>query len=552
MDYFLGIDVGTGSARVGLFDATGLLVAHHSHPIEIWQPRDNFVEQSSDNIWEAICHCCKLVCEKSKVDTSSIRGVGFDATCSLVLIDSKGDCVSIDLEGDDKRNVIVWMDHRALSETTRLNSLCEKYSVFDFIGGKISPEMQIPKLVWIKNNLPSSWKRTAHFLDLPDYLTYRATGNLDRSLCSLTCKWTYLSHEAKSNELGWHSDFLNAANLGELVDEDYIRIGQTVRPMGESIGGGLCDLAAKELGLKVGTKVGVSIIDAHAGGIGMLGMSQGGQCPDWNRRLALIGGTSSCHMAVASERRAIPGVWGPYYSAMVPGMWLNEGGQSATGALVDHTIFNHGASEAAQKAADAIGISLYTYLNQTLEAMSVEGSIDVLTQALHVCPYFHGNRSPRADPNLTGMISGLKLTASIEDLALLYLATVQSIAYGTQHIIESMNASGYAIDTLVCCGGGTKNPVFMQQHANATGCRLWIPKEPESVLLGSAMLGAVAAGRYNSIEQAMPAMSKPGIIIEPQKNTKSYHDAKYKVFQRLYDDQIAYQSTMSNYRGNSL
>ena len=545
MDYFLGIDVGTGSARVGLFNAEGLLVAHHSHPIEIWKPRDNFVEQSSDNIWEAICHCCKLVLEKSEVDTSSIRGIGFDATCSLVLIDAKGDAVSIDLEGDDKRNVIVWMDHRAISETTRLNALSENYSVFDFVGGRISPEMQIPKLVWIKNNLPNSWKRTAHFLDLPDYLTFRATGNLTRSLCSLACKWTYLSHESKSNDLGWQSDFLNAANLGELVDEDYIRIGQTVRPMGEPVGDGLSALAAKELGLKVGTKVGVSIIDAHAGGIGMLGMAETDQCPDWNRRLALIGGTSSCHMAVASEQRDIFGVWGPYYSAMVPGMWLNEGGQSATGALVDHIIFNHGASEAAITAADSKSISLYTYLNQTLEAMSGEGSIDELSKALHVCPYFHGNRSPRADPNLIGMVSGLKLSATIEDLAILYLATVQAIAYGTQHIIESMNASGYEIDTLVCCGGGTKNKVFMQQHANATGCRLLIPQEPESVLLGAAMLGAVAAGTVDSIEQAMSLMSKPGIIIEPQKDTVRFHGAKYKVFQRLYDDQIAYQSMMT-------
>ena len=545
MDYFLGIDVGTGSARVGLFNAEGLLVAHHSHPIDIWTPRDNFVEQSSDNIWEAICHCCKLVLEKSEVDTSSIRGIGFDATCSLVLIDAKGDAVSIDLEGDDKRNVIVWMDHRAISETTRLNALSENYSVFDFVGGRISPEMQIPKLVWIKNNLPNSWKRTAHFLDLPDYLTYRATGNLTRSLCSLTCKWTYLSHESKSNDLGWQSDFLNAANLGELVDEDYIRIGQTVRPMGEPVGNGLSALAAKELGLKVGTKVGVSIIDAHAGGIGMLGMTETDQRPDWNRRLALIGGTSSCHMAVASEQRDIFGVWGPYYSAMVPGMWLNEGGQSATGALVDHIILNHGASEAAITAADSKSISLYTYLNQTLEAMSGEGSIDELSKVLHVCPYFHGNRSPRADPNLIGMVSGLKLSATIEDLAILYLATVQAIAYGTQHIIESMNASGYEIDTLVCCGGGTKNKVFMQQHANVTGCRLLIPQEPESVLLGAAMLGAVAAGTVDSIEQAMFLMSKPGIIIEPQKDTVRFHGAKYKVFQRLYDDQIAYQSMMT-------
>src|SRR5213076_2769365 len=90
--------------------------------------------------------------------------------------------------------------------------------------------------------------------------------------------------------------------------------------------------------------VGVSIIDAHAGGVGMLGVALGGKPPqaaDLETRIALIGGTSSCHMAVSREARFVPGVWGPYFSAMVPGMWLSEGGQSATGALVDHVIAIH-------------------------------------------------------------------------------------------------------------------------------------------------------------------------------------------------------------------
>jgi ribulose kinase len=92
--------------------------------------------------------------------------------------------------------------------------------------------------------------------------------------------------------------------------------------------------------------VGVGIIDAHAGGIGSLGMhSAEAEDPleQVNETLALIGGTSSCHMAVAEEPRFIPGVWGPYFGAMIPGMWLNEGGQSATGALIDHVIADHAA-----------------------------------------------------------------------------------------------------------------------------------------------------------------------------------------------------------------
>ena len=545
MNNFLGIDVGTGSARAGIFNAKGQLLGHHVQNIQTWKPESDYVEQSSNDIWNAICECTQVALKEAKVSANSIKGIGFDATCSLVLVDTEGNPVSVDFDGDDQKNIVVWMDHRALVETASVNALKDNFPVFDYVGGSISPEMQIPKLLWIKKNLPQSWKRTAHFFDLPDYLTYRATGELTRSLCSTTCKWTYLPSQEKDEAGGWHEGFFKAVGLEDFVEEEFARIGRLVRPMGEPIGSGLSLTAAKEMGLLEGTSVGVSIIDAHAGGIGMIGLSEGDPVIDFDRRLALIGGTSSCHMAASFEKRLISGVWGPYYSSMIPNMWLNEGGQSATGSLVDHVIFNHAAYSEANAEAEKAHQSIYEFLNNRLTELSCETLPDTLTESTHVCPYFHGNRSPRANPYLTGMITGLKLSASIDDLARLYLATIQAIAYGTRHIIEAMNATGYKIDTLVCCGGGTKNPVFLQQHANATNCRLIIPEEPEAVLLGSAMLGAVASGQFEDLPHAMAAMSRPNAVIEPQSEIKMFHDSKYKVFHRLYADQQAYAEIMS-------
>ncbi|WP_309398619.1 FGGY-family carbohydrate kinase [Cerasicoccus maritimus] len=546
MDYFIGIDVGTGSARAGLFDQHGKLVANHSRAIQSWRPRPKFVEQSADDIWSAICTCTQAVLRESGIASESIKGLGFDATCSLVLTDAEGQPVTVSPDGDDAQNIIVWMDHRALQECADINQAGD-YPVYEFVGGKISPEMQTPKLLWLKKHLPESWQRAAHFFDLPDYLTFRATGSLTRSLCSTTCKWTYLAHEADAGKSGWHDGFFTAIGLGDLADEGYARIGTDVRPMGEAVGQGLTEQAASDLGLLPGVAVGVSIIDAHAGGIGMIGMPDqaGGATPEsLDNRLALIGGTSSCHMVASNDKRPIPGVWGPYFSAMIPGLWLNEGGQSATGALVDHIIFNHGATEAMIKASQEADITPYEVLNQRLAKLAGDQPLHTLTKHLHVCPYFHGNRSPRANPKLVGMLSGLHLSASLDDLAVLYLATVQAIAYGTRHIIDAMNDAGYQIDTLVCCGGGAKNPVFLQQHADITQCKLILPDEPEAVILGSAMLGAVAAGAYPSVQTAMAAMSRPGQIITPVESAQAYHDAKYQVFHRLYADQCAYESIM--------
>ena len=136
-----------------------------------------------------------------------------------------------------------------------------------------------------------------------------------------------------------------------------------------------------------------------------------------------------------------------------------------------------------------------------------------LTRHLHVQPDFHGNRSPRADPTLRGAVSGLVLSATVDDLALQYLAAMQAVAHGTRHIIDAMNRRGYRIDTILAGGGGTKNPVFLREHADITGCRIVLPREPEAVLLGSAVLGAVAAGRHPTVLAAMGAMNRAGRVI---------------------------------------
>jgi FGGY-family pentulose kinase len=336
------------------------------------------------------------------------------------------------------------------------------------------------------------------------------------------------------------------------VDEDFERIGRMIRPMGEPVGAGLTQEAAANLGLPEGIPVGVSIIDAHAGGIGVLGATLEGQATesdDLQRRLALIGGTSSCHMAVSPEPCFVPGVWGPYYSAMVPGMWLSEGGQSATGSLIDHVIFSHARAPEFAEQADQQGTTIYDLLNRKLVAMSSGlGFPAELTRDLHVLPYFHGNRSPRADPTLAGVVAGFRLSDTLDDLARLYLATIQAIAYGTRHIIDVMNDAGFAIDTVLACGGGTKNPVFLREHADITGCHVVLPVESEAVLLGAAILGAVAADDYSNVVEAMGAMNRADQVIKPATGVVAkYHETKYRVFHRQYEDLMKYREIMSEF-----
>ena len=539
-DVAIGIDVGTGSARAGVFDLAGNRLGKGEAPIRIWRPAPDFVEQSSDDIWQAVCGATTQAMAQAGSGLR-VAGIGFDATCSLVALDAGGQPVSVSPTGQAAQNVIVWMDHRAVAEAERINDTGQ--AVLRYVGGRISPEMETPKLLWLKERMPDAWAQAAHFFDLPDFLTWRATGAFSRSLCSTVCKWTYLGHETR-----WDADYFRAIGLGDLADEGFARIGTDVLALGMPVGTGLSATAAAELGLPAGTPVATSVIDAHAGGLGVIGAVIEGEAPDTGaleRRLALIGGTSSCHMAVSATPRFVDGVWGPYFSAMVPGLWLNEGGQSATGALVDHVIAGHGAAAVAAAAAEARGITVYEHLNAHLaELVAGQAVPGALTADLHVLPDFHGNRSPRADASLRGMVSGLRLAAGLDDLALLYLATIQGIAHGTKHIIDTLNEAGAAIDTILACGGGTRNPVFLREHADATGCRIVLPREPEAVLLGSALLGAVAGGAHPNVTAAMAAMTRAGAVVEPAVHARRFHAAKHAVFLRMYDDQMAYRALM--------
>lgn len=534
MNYFIGVDVGTGSVRVAIFDALGRKYISAKKEITTWMYEEVYKEQSSDEIWDKISELIKKVVKESKIDKKNIKGIGFDATCSLVALDSEGKSTTISKSGDSNRNIILWMDHRAQKETEVINS--KKYSVLEYVGGKISIEMEIPKILWLKNNMLENYKKIRYLFDLPDFLVYKATGKIVHSCCSLGCKWNYLTHEKK-----WDRYFLKDIGLEDMLIEK--SFGE-IKEIGTKAGT-LSQEIAEQLELQEDTVVGVSMIDAHAGGLGIIGIDDKEEIR-YEERIAVISGTSTCHMLNSSKKIKVSGVWGPYYDVMVSKMWLLEGGQSTTGALIDYIITSHPAYTELKNKSIEEKMSIYKKLNEILEKLAIEKrvALERLTENIHILPYFIGNRSPRADFTLKGMISGLTMDTSLENLAIFYLATMQAIVLGTNHILETVNKKGFDIKKIFITGGGTKNELLLKLHANITGCQVILGKEEESVLLGSAMLGAVAANEYETIQMAMLNMSHLGEKIEPEIDLKFYYMKKYKVFKKMYDDYCSYKEIM--------
>lgn len=181
---------GTGSARAALLSSSGDIKATFTQDTKTWRdPNDSDIfEQSTTDIWNAISACTRAVLKDAGVDPSLVKGIGFDATCSLAVGDLQGNPITVtrgsDLGNPGDRDVILWADHRAQEEARLINA--SGSNVLKFVGGTMSVchiisisglasltvlqlEMEIPKTLWLKNHMAPERFAKCQFFDLPDF-----------------------------------------------------------------------------------------------------------------------------------------------------------------------------------------------------------------------------------------------------------------------------------------------------------------------------------------------------------------------------------------------
>ena len=564
---YAAIDIGTHSVRAAIFTSSGRKLVYAAKAIELRRYEERHEEASSSQIWEATCAAMRGCVAELERDAGGIRnrivGLGVDATCSLVANRGDGSPVSVGKDGDSKWNIILWRDHRAVGETNEINQRGQGGEgesigkVLQHYGGGFSPENEPGKLLWLRRNLKelhgggesADDDKIVVYRDLTDWLTWKCTGSNKRSVCTVSAKWGFLN----GVNGGWEKGFWKEIGLSDLEEDLLIEgCGSGVGGVGERVGM-LSKTAARELGLSQNVCVGVGVIDAYAGGIGILGANGCGieeVAPTIEQRVALVCGTSTCFMASSREAKFVPGVWGPFLDAMIPGLWVNEGGQSATGSLLDDVIERHYGSEDVKCEAALLRLNPYEFVEKKLkkyqhELGSAEDASDVAAD-LHILPDFHGNRSPRADPNLTGSIVGLRSPQDpVRDLCITFMAIIQAISYGARHIMSTLQENGHDIRALVVCGGITKGHLFVRELADATGIPVYLPEEDDSVLLGGAVLAASAENKDKDLQSFMKDMNTMKKCIEPNMQRKKlYHDRKYKVFLEMHEDSRKYKRIM--------
>ena len=331
--------------------------------------------------------------------------------------------------------------------------------------------------------------------------------------------------------------------------------------------GTLSEKAAEQLGLPAGIAVGSGVIDAYAGWVGTVGakvklgsqeLSEGVASNDKSQaftRLAAVAGTSTCHIVMSPNPVFVNGVWGPYRDAILPEMWMAEGGQSATGELLKHVLETHPAFQHAMSVADSYNTNIYDYLNEHLKDIQTREnapSISYLGRHFFFYGDLFGNRSPVADPNMKGAVVGLSSDKSLDGLALYYYATMEFIALQTHQIIETMNKSGHSISSIFMSGSQCQNEILMRLMASACGMPVLIPRYVHAAVVhGAAMLGAKAAsadkeGKTEDLWSIMDRMSKPGRAVQPSTDQHELKllQAKYRVFLEQCESQQRFRKNV--------
>ena len=530
--YAVGIDFGTLSARALVAEiGTGRELASVSmdYPHGVMDERlpdgtalpPDWALQHPGDYLDCLMHIVPEALKQAEIEKENVVGIGVDFTASTVLpVNEK--MVPLCMTGAYRNRphayAKLWKHHGAQAEARRMTEVArERGETFlEQYGGIVSSEWMIPKIWETLNQDPELYDKAARFIDAGDWLVSRMVGKEVRSASMVGCKAFYRKGK------GYPSDEYFRALDPRLTGLTVEKMGPAPLTIG-SKAGGLTEEFARKLGLLPGTAVGASQIDAHVA-LPSAGITGAGE-------LLMIMGTSTVHLMLSDEEHIVPGMCGYVADNVIPGLFCYEAGQSCVGDhfnwFVRHCLPEDYMEEARKRNLDA-----HRLLTEKAAALKVGES------GLLALDWWNGNRSVLVDADLTGMIMGMTLSTKPEEI---YRALIEATAYGTRMIIETFEKHGVIARTLAACGGiAKKNEFLMQLYADVLGREIRVAKSAQTPALGSALLGAVAAGKelggYDRIEEAAREMG--GVqerVYRPDAEAHAVYDELYRDYERLHD-----------------
>jgi L-ribulokinase len=505
--YVIGLDYGSDSARALIVDTeNGQEMASSVKYYPQWmegkycEPAKNqyrqhptdYLEVMEASIKEALSKCDASVAE-------NVVGISFDTTGSTpALTDANGTPLALLPEFAENPNAmfILWKDHTAVKEADEINELARKWEVdyTKYEGGIYSSEWVWAKVLHVLREDEAVKKAAVSWIEYCDWLPAVLTGKT-------AIKEVKRSRCAAGHKALWHPDW-----NGLPAEEFLVKLGPELKGMRENlfeetytsdeVFGTLTPEWAEKLGLSTNVAVGVSAFDAHMGAVGAeIGANT----------LVRIMGTSTCDIIVADEKevgdKLIPGICGQVDGSVIPGMVGLEAGQSAFGDV--YAWFKNVLAWPLQflndeDLAKTIEEKIIPALSEEAAKIPIEESTIVATD------WLNGRRTPDADQNVKGTITGLNLGSSAPRI---FRALVEATAFGSKAIADRFLENGVQVDAVVAIGGVAKKSDFvMQTLADVMGMPIKVAQSEQSVALGAAMFAAVASGVYSTIGDAQKAM----------------------------------------------
>jgi len=464
----------------------------------------------------------RKVMRDAKVRAADVVGIGIDFTaCTMLPVAADGTplCSTKRFAKNPNAWPKLWKHHAAQGQADRINATARKLGCdfLDRYGGKLSSEWMYAKGLQILEEAPQVYAASARLIEGADWVVWQMTGEEKRNACTAGYKAAY---EPKKREYPPKA-FFAAVNKGwaSLVDD---KLSRNIYPQGDKAGG-LTPAMAKRLGLAPGTAVAVANVDAHVA-VPAATITKAG-------KMLMIMGTSICHMVLGTRPRKVEGMCGYVWEGIIPGYYGFEAGQSGAGDIlawfVDNAVPPAYHAEARKRKAD-----VHAVLEEKAAVLKAGES------GLLALDWLNGNRSILVDVDLSGLILGLTIATKPEEI---YRALIEALAFGTRTIIDSFENSGVPVDELYACGGlPYKNKLLMQIFADVTGRRIKVARSEQTCALGSAMFGAIAAGKaaggYDTVEQAARKMA--GVrrqVFRPRKAEQKVYDRLYAEYAKLHD-----------------
>ena len=476
----VGIDFGTQSARAVLVSVeTGetlhRVVAEYEHPLTA----DCLADGADYD--KALMELMKGISEDP--NSAEIVGIGVDATSlTLVPLAKDGSLLSSHTDAPLAR-VKLWKRHDADKYAIRALQLAKEYGedFFVYSGNTVSSEWAIPKILETKMEAPEVYAMTDLTIDLSDYLVYRLTGNITRSATTFSYKCHWIKGKGFPGD-----DYMNALAPGFADEYKRLMRGDIMVP-GE-VAGMLTDEWRKILGAASQVTVAAGQPDGNTPPVGLGAVGEGD--------VTIVLGTSSVLMMQSSHDCAPDGLVGLAPDGAVPGMLCLECSSNCAGDMlnwfVENMVPEKDMAEAREK-----GISAHQLMVSRIEKP--------WENRLIALDWWNGSRCLPNDMHMAGTLIGMRLETRPEDI---YLAMLQSMATDMRDMLELCCRNGASVGRIRAGGGMVgKNPLLMQQFADIFGRIIYATTNGETGALGSAIMGAVAAGVYANFEEACEKMA---------------------------------------------